>query len=171
MDSVERGLESWLAQMPDADVGVEAARQRIGRLSRLFARVLDRVAAEQEISTGDLEALSVLKRAGGSCTPTALATELGLTSGTVSTRLRRLTNAGLVEMVDADDGRSRPVRLARAGTAKWRKATAARTAYEKDLFAVLDEAGLTTLNPLLAALLDRFEAEFGAVSRHDRMPG
>lgn len=168
MDSVERELESWLAQMPDVDARVEASRQRIGRLSRLFARLLERVASEQGFSTGDLEALSVVKRSGGSCTPTELATALGLTSGTVSTRLHRLTAAGLVEVMGASDGRSRPVRLTRAGTASWRSATAARTAYEAELFAVLNDAGLHTLNSLLASLLDRFENEFGMVSQHDR---
>lgn len=158
--------------MPEADVGVEAARQRIGRLSRLFVRVLDRVASEEGISVGDLEALSVVQRSGGSCTPTELATELGLTSGTVSTRLRRLSGAGLVEAVGAADGRSRPVRLTRAGRARWRSATYARTAYEAELFGALEgSVGLETLNPLLATLLEHFESELGAVSKHEGLTG
>jgi len=168
MDSVEAELAAWLAQMPaGVDADVEAARQRIGRISRQFERVLAHAAAEHGMTVGDWEALSVLRRSGPVCTPKAIADTLGLTSGTVSVRIDRLLRAGLVEQVPATDGRSRPVRLTRTGHARWRAATAARTAYERKLFGPLDVAAL---NPLLAVLLRRFEDEFGPSARHDRVP-
>lgn len=169
MDSVERDLETWLAQMPQVKPDVEAARQRIGRLSRLFIGVLDDVGRQQRISVGDLETLSVIKRAGGTCTPAAIATALELTSGTVSTRLRRLGVAGLVrEAEPGEDGRSRPVRLTRSGHRVWRAATAARVEREQQLFQALDEPDLATLNALLAELLSHIEEQLGVPSRHDR---
>ncbi|GHE99798.1 hypothetical protein GCM10017786_36280 [Amycolatopsis deserti] len=167
MDSVTRELAGWIEQMPaGVDPEVEAARQRIGRLSRQFRQVLDRAAAEHGMTVGDWEALSVLRRTSPVCTPKQLAEALNLTSGTVSVRLDRLLRAGLVEQVPAPDGRSRPVRLTRKGHARWRAATAARTAYERELFGGVD---LAALNPLLATLLARFEDEFGPVSRHDQV--
>lgn len=170
MDSVARDMTSWLEQMPDVRSDVEAARQRIGRLSRLFTAVLHAAAAEQEVSLNDLETLSVIYRNGNSVSPSQIATELHLTSGSVSTRLRRLERAQLAEAdaVDPDDARMRIVRLTPLGVQVWRRGTARRTSYEADLFAALDPSTLATLNEALAVLLERFELEFGDASRHDR---
>ncbi|MFD0638266.1 MarR family winged helix-turn-helix transcriptional regulator [Catenulispora yoronensis] len=163
-----RELPAWLALMVDVDPSVEAARQRIGRLSRLFTRMLDMVAADQDMSLGDWEALSVVVRAGGQCTPTLLAQELALTSGTVSTRLNRLTQAGLVTVVADADGRSRPVRITADGHRRWQEATAARTRAERDLFHVLEPDQLDAFNSTLQTLLAHYETAFGEASRHDR---
>jgi DNA-binding MarR family transcriptional regulator len=172
VDSVAAELVDWLAQMPDVSSDVEAARQRIGRLSRLFVRVLEAVSAEQGISITDLETLSVIRRNGSSTTPGRIAAELHLTSGSVSTRLRRLERAGLAEADTADsaDGRLRQVRLTPAGLRIWRDATERRTTREASLFATLDETQLRTLNEALAQLLARLEQEFGTASRHDHNP-
>lgn len=170
-DSVGAELADWLAEMPDGvDPEVEAARQRIGRLARLFEHVVSAAAADNDLTVGDLTALSVLRRGGPPYqrTPREIAVELALTSGTVSVRIERLVAAGLVEPAAATDGRSRPVRLTRAGHRKWRAATKARAAYERRLFTDgLTPAQLAGLNPALGALLARFEAEFGRGSRHD----
>lgn len=170
MDSVTEELESWLAEMPSVHGDVEAARQRIGRLARLFVRVLENAAASQNVTVSDLETLSVIQRNGGTTSPGRIAAELHLTSGTVSTRIRRLERAGLAEAgsPNPQDGRSRRVRLTDEGVRTWRDGTARRTAREEDLFAVLDGATLTAVNQALATLLERFEQEFGIASRHDR---
>lgn len=167
-DSVDRELSTWLAEMADVDPRVEAARQRIGRLARLFSRTLDNVAAEQDLSVGDWEALSVIVRAGGSCTPTELVRALGLTSGTVSTRLNRLVAAGLVRVVADPDGRSRPVTVTRQGRHRWKAATAARTRTESELFEALSPRETEALNEYLRTLLVAYEASLGEAPRHDR---
>jgi DNA-binding MarR family transcriptional regulator len=155
--------------MPDGvDEDIEAARQRIGRISRQFGQVLARAAARHDLTVGDWEALSVLQRSGPVCTPKQLAETLGLTAGTISIRIDRLVQAGLVEHVAATDGRSRPVRLTRKGRHRWRAATQARIDYEQQIFAeALTSEQLAQLNPLLGLLLARFEEEFGPASRHD----
>ena len=170
MDSVGEELAAWLGQMPGVSSDVEAARQRIGRLSRLLVKVMERVAAENGVTTSDLETLSVVRRNGGSVAPSRIAAELQLTSGSVSTRLRRLERAHLAEAdaPDPQDGRVRTTRLTDLGLRTWHAGTARRTEYEADLFAVLDEPTLAALNDGLAKLLARFEQEFGNASRHDR---
>ncbi|MGU3291545.1 MarR family winged helix-turn-helix transcriptional regulator [Williamsia sp. M5A3_1d] len=158
-----------MAQMQSADRAVEEMRQRIGRMSRLFDRLLDQVAASRDISRADWAALAVIVRLGNSCTPTQLAEALELTSGTVSTRIRRLTDAGLVEMDSgAIDSRRRPIRTTAVGSDLWRMATAARTEYESRLVrAALDDRELTSLNAGLSAVLGALEAELGRSGMFD----
>ncbi|GAA3579749.1 hypothetical protein GCM10022222_75700 [Amycolatopsis ultiminotia] len=164
-DSVGAGLAAWLRVMPGGvDPDVEAARQRIGRLSRQFEQLLRRVAADYGCTAGDWQALSALQRSGPAAvlTPKELGDLLGVTSGTVSVRIDRLARAGLIERVSAADGRSRPVRLTRKGRARWAAATKKRTEDEQALFtAAFDSGRMTELNGLLAELLARFEAELG----------
>lgn len=165
-DSVETALATWMAHLPGVDPAVEAARQRIRRLARLFDQVLDGAAAAHDLTVGDWEALSVLHRARAphELSPTELATALGITSGTVSVRIDRLNKAGLVEPSPAGraDGRSRPIRLTPRGRDRWRAATAERTRHEHHLLAdTLAFEELAQLNALLSVLLARFEAELG----------
>ncbi|MEU8971109.1 MarR family transcriptional regulator [Streptomyces monashensis] len=169
-DSVAAELSRWMADLPGVDPGTEAARQRIGRMSRLFERLLTQVATEHELTAGDWAALSALRRSGPpyQAAPSTLSHQLGITSGTMSVRLARLTQAGLIESVAAADGRSKPVRLTRRGRDRWRAATRQRTAREHDLFAdALSPADIEELNALLGRLLGRLEDEFGQASRHD----
>lgn len=172
-DSVDAELDAWLEQMPEGvDAAIEAARQRIGRISRQFEQVLARAAAQHDLSVGDWQALSVLRRSGSPyvLTPKQLTTLLGVTSGTISVRIERLARAGLVEPVAAADGRSRPIRLTAKGHRRWSAATKARTEDEQRIFTrALGDAEMAELNPLLRALLRHFEAEFGPTSRVDTL--
>ena len=174
MDSVGAGIGAWVGQMPaGVDPDIEAARQRIGRISRQFERVVTRAAADHGLTAGDVAALSALRRSGPPhvLTPRQLAETLGLTSGTVSVRIDRLTKAGLVEPAESADGRSRPVRLTRKGHRRWSDATRDRTELEQRIFSsALTAEQLAALNPLLATLLGHFENEFGQASAHDTLP-
>lgn len=169
-DQLDGELDDWLARIPGpVDANVEAARQRIGRLARQFERVLAAAARQHDISIGDLETLSVLCRSSTpALTPGEIAETLRITSGTMSVRLRRLLDGGLVEHVAASDRRSRPIRATPAGTRRWADATLSRSAAEAALFTdVLTSLGVEQLNALLRPLLARFEAEYGPAPRHD----
>ena len=151
---------------------IEAARQRIGRISRLFERVLVSVAERHDLTVGDWEALSALQRSGPpyQLTPKAMTDILGVTSGTMSVRIERLTRSGLVGPMSSTDLRSRPVRLTDKGREHWSNATADRTVREEELIGgALSTRELGDLNILLAALLHRFEEEFGLAPRRDRL--
>lgn len=169
-DSVSEEFAAWMDQMPGVDPQIEAARQRIRRIARLFGRVLTHAAARHEMTVGDWESLSVLQRSGPpyECSPKELAERLGVTSGTMSVRIERLTRAGLVEPGTArTDGRSRPIRLTSQGSELWRAATEQRTTYEHHLLAdTLSADELQQLNVLLGKLLTRFEEEFGSAPSH-----
>lgn len=173
-DSMENELDHWIAEMPEGvHADVEAVRQRIGRISRLFEGALAGIADAWGLSPGDLATLSALRRSGRPYrrTPRQLATALGVTSGTISVRINRLARAGLVEPVAGVDGRSKPVQLTDHGKWVWAQATGRRTKLERELVTgTLTDRDLQRLNPLLARLLGGLEDEFGQATRHD-LPG
>jgi DNA-binding MarR family transcriptional regulator len=165
-DSVAAELATWMTQLPGVRPEVEAARQRIRRLARLFDEVLTDAAADHDLTVGDWEALSVLQRHGPphEGLPSDMARTLGITSGSMSLRIDRLTRAGLVEPGPRaeGDGRSRPIRLTASGQRRWRRATDERTRVEHGLVAgALAPERLEELNDLLMPLLARFEDELG----------
>lgn len=169
-DSVGQGLTAWMAELPGVDRSVEAARQRAVGLARLLERSLASIAARHDITLGDWEALSALQRSGPPYeeSPKRLAEAVGVTSGTMSVRIERLTHAGLIEAASSRaDGRSRPVRLTERGRKRWRAATAERTATERVLVGgTLSADELEQLNSLLAKLLRRSEEAFGPAPQH-----
>nr|WP_248003539.1 MarR family transcriptional regulator [Streptomyces sp. RLB1-33] len=129
-DSVEAELPRWIADMPDVDPLTEAARQRIGRMARLFERLLTQVAADNELTAGDWAALSALQRSGPpyQASPTTLSQQLGITSGTMSVRLARLSQAGLIEIrrCGRRPQQTRPAHLSRPGPLACRHAATHR---------------------------------------------
>lgn len=175
-DSFGSELPEWLRAIPGpVDPATEGVRQRIGRISRQFERILATVAAEHDLSVGDWEALSALARSddgASGVTPGRIGAILGLTSGTVSVRIDRLVRAGLLAHVEDDDGRARPVRLTTAGRAAWGAATLTRTDTEARLIGdALSSAEVDRLNILLGRLLARLDAEYGPAPRHDMTRG
>lgn len=172
-DTVDRELSAWLAELPGVDPDVEAARMRLLRLGRQLERLLARIAGRFGMTVGDWETLSVLRRSAPpyQLSPTTIAHALSVTSGTMSVRLDRLLEAGLVEPVEnASDGRSRPVRLTRAGHERWEAATRARTELEGRLIGhALTGSRTALLNSLLRDVMASFEEGLGpAPPRGDR---
>lgn len=169
-DSVSEEFPAWMDQIPGVDPRVEAASQRMRRIARLFGHMLVNIAAEYELSVGDWESLSVLQRSGPpqGLSQKELAEELGVTSGTMSVRIERLTRAGFVEPgTPRADGRNRPVRLTTKGRELWRSATGQRTAQEQHLLAdTLSAEEIEHLNLLLGRVLTRLEGEFGPAPSH-----
>jgi DNA-binding MarR family transcriptional regulator len=168
-DSVDRESEAWLAELPGIDAAIEAARMRLQRIARQSERMLSEIATRHDLTLGDWETLSVLRRAGVpyTMTPSELMAALNVTSGTVSVRIERLSQAGLIEPASSvADGRSRPVRLTPEGKRRWRAATDMRTVFEEQLFRrALDSEQIEQLNALLRALMLEWEAELGPPPR------
>jgi len=162
-DSVDRDAARWLAELPGVDAGIEMIHMRVKRLGQETTRMLAGIAQHHGLSVGDWETLSVLRRSGAPyvMTPSELVQALGVTSGTISVRIERLIQAGLLEPANGgDDGRSRPIRLTDEGARRWQAATAERTALEERIFSrALNPEEIPYLNLLLGALLVEMEAE------------
>src|SRR5258708_8648265 len=86
-DAIDQVIPSWLADLPGVDAEVEAARMRLQRLGRYLEQVLTKIASDLGMTLGDLEALSLLHRAGPpyQLTPGDLAEALAITSWTTTT--------------------------------------------------------------------------------------
>ncbi|MCO5176691.1 MAG: MarR family transcriptional regulator [Thermomicrobiales bacterium] len=164
-DAVDRVFDAWMAELPGVDPVIEAVRMRLRRLGQDMNRLLDGIAARHDLTLGDWETLSALRRGGApyASTPTALARALGVTSGTISVRLERLQRAGLIEpTANPADGRGRPVQLTATGAERWHAATADRTALEARLInEALDPDEIGVLNDLLRRFALRVEGAAG----------
>ena len=168
-DSVDRDAKAWLAELSDVDPEIETARMRLRRIGQQSERMLSNIAQRHDLTLGDWETLSVLRRSGPPyvMTPSNLVQALGVTSGTISVRIERLLQVGLIEAADStSDGRSRPVRLTDEGTRRWRAATTERTTAEARLFqSALGSIEIEYLNQLLRWLMIEMEVKFDPSSR------
>ncbi|MGA7672157.1 MAG: MarR family transcriptional regulator [Nitrolancea sp.] len=162
-DSVERDAARWLEELPGVDREIEMAHMRLKRLGQETTRMLTVIAQHHGLTFGDWETLSMLRRSGEPyvMTPSELVQALNVTSGTISVRIERLIQAGLLEPADGrGDGRSRPVRLTEEGARRWSAATDERTSLEARLYTrAIDPEEIPYLNLLLGALLCEMEAE------------
>ena len=107
-DEVDRLLDAWLAQRPDLDVSPLAVLSRVSRLSRHLDRERRAALDESGLEAWEFDVLAALRRAGSPLTPGQLVTQNLVSSGTMTHRIGRLVDRGLVERApDPDD---RPLR-------------------------------------------------------------
>jgi DNA-binding MarR family transcriptional regulator len=158
-DEVDEIVEAWRRERPDLDPEPLQVLSRIGRL----AAVLDRRRAEaftaHALAGHEFDVLTALRRAGEPFELTAgeLAARTHVTSGTMTSRLDRLTGRRLVtRRSDPADGRLVRVRLTAAGRRRVDGAFEALLASERTVLARLDaetrDALATGLRSLLVAV-------------------
>src|SRR4051794_27491127 len=117
-DSVDALLQSWRERRPDLDFAPVGIVSRLARVRGHVAAGLDRVYARHGLTAPTFAVLVTLARIddGTGVSQRQLMDELGLTSGTVSVRMDRLVEEGLVERgPDPASRRTTRVRLTEAG--------------------------------------------------------
>jgi DNA-binding MarR family transcriptional regulator len=155
-DEVDGIVRAWQRERPDLDV---EPLQVLSRVSRLAAVLDDRRAnafVEHGLQAYEFDVLSVLRRSGAPFELTAgeLAARTHVTSGTMTSRLDRLTVRGFVSRrPDAADGRLVRVRLTAEGRRHVDEAFAALLAGERELLHVLDQGSRDGLAGALRTLL------------------
>lgn len=140
-DDVDRLISAWQAQRPEMDVSPMHVLSRITRLALHLDRARKQAFAAHGLEPSEFDVLSALRRAGGpyQLSPGQLVQETLVTSGTMTNRVDRLVNKGLVERLpDPDDRRGVQVRLTRSGRAAVDGAIDALLTHEKQLLAGLD---------------------------------
>jgi DNA-binding MarR family transcriptional regulator len=107
-DEVDRIVDAWARERPDLDFSPLQVLSRVGRLSRHLERARRAAFAASDLESWEFDVLSALRRAGTpyQLSPKALLQQTLVSSGTMTNRIDRLVERGLVERrTDPNDGR------------------------------------------------------------------
>lgn len=159
-DEVDRLVAAWERERPGLDAAPLQVLSRVSRLAHHLDRARADAFAATELVLWEFDVLAALRRAGTphELSPSALAAATLVTSGTMTTRLDRLSGRGLVERrPDPADRRGVIVRLTDGGAEKVDAALADLLARERGLLEVLGAGEGEQLASLLRRLLAAFE--------------
>ena len=161
-DEVDDLVAAWQAERPDLDVRPMQVLSRISRLARHLDRERRSAFAAHDLELWEFDVLSALRRQGApyELSPGALLRATLVTSGTMTNRIDRLEEAGLVRRrPDPQDKRGVLVALTAAGAARVDAALADLLEAERALLSSLPASNRRTLADLLRILLAPLDAE------------
>lgn len=117
-DEVSKIIAAWGAARPELDLTPLAVFSRLGRVAKHLTKIRAAAFDEAQLESWEFDVLAVLRRAGSAkkLSAKALAQETMVTSGTMTNRLARLSERGLISRTqDPNDGRSVLVQITAAG--------------------------------------------------------
>ncbi len=160
MDEVDRLVEAWRRERPELDTAPMQVLSRVTRLARHLDRARRQAFATHDLETWEFDVLSALRRAGTpyELTPGRLLRETLVTSGTMTNRVDRLVERGLVERrPDPADRRGVLVRLTADGRVLVDGALDALLGSEHELLATLPARDRDRLGDLLRVVVSPFD--------------
>jgi DNA-binding MarR family transcriptional regulator len=158
-DEVDRITAAWQRERPDLDVSPLQVLSRVTRLARHLDLARRQAFATHALETWEFDVLAALRRAGApySLSPGQLGTETLVTSGTMTNRIDRLEERGLVRREpDPTDRRGVRVVLTDQGRSTVDAALFDLVAREHEVLATLPESSQAELATLLRALVREF---------------
>jgi DNA-binding MarR family transcriptional regulator len=159
-DEVDDIVAAWGAELPGLDVEPMQVLSRVSRLARHLDLARRQAFADHELEAWEFDVLAALRREGPPyvLSPGELTRQTLSTSGTMTNRLDRLEQKGLVvREPNADDRRGVRVRLTAEGAGRVAAALADLLVFERRLLAGLDAAESGRLAGALRNLLVPFE--------------
>ncbi|WP_318656483.1 MarR family winged helix-turn-helix transcriptional regulator [Scrofimicrobium canadense] len=159
-DESRRIVDAWRTERPDLDPSPMLVFSRLSRLSRHLDRERRKAFAAHDLETWEFDVLAALRRSGEpyQATPGALMNDLLVSSGTMTNRIDRLEEAGLVQRKPSNrDRRVVLVQLTDAGAQRVDGALEALLKAEKRILSVLELSERTELASLLFPLVAQFE--------------
>lgn len=154
-DEVDRLIAAWLRERPDMDVSPMHILSRVSRLAHHLDRARKQAFASHHLEAWEFDVLSALRRSGRpyQLSPGQLVHETLVTSGTMTNRVDRLVERGLVERSpDPSDRRGVQVRLSTAGRKAVDGAIDALLTHEKKLLTGLSASESKALADALRRL-------------------
>jgi DNA-binding MarR family transcriptional regulator len=166
MDRAAMAAEQWARERPDIDTGPMVLLGRLGEAALLIARDrLNPLFAEFGLQPGEFDVLATLRRSGApyALTPTALYEAAMISSGSMTNRIDRLENAGLVERrSNPADKRGTLVALTADGLPLIDRTVEAHIANQQSIVSGLNEQERGQLAVLLGKLI-RLQKNAGGV--------
>lgn len=107
-DEVDRIIGEWAAARPDLDIAPLAVFSRMTRITKHIDRVRVQAFERSGLSGWEFDVLAVLRRSGEPFrqSPKVLVKETMVSSGTMTNRIDRMVDRGLVRrLTDPNDGR------------------------------------------------------------------
>ncbi len=117
-DEVDRIVSAWRRERPDLDFTPLQVLSRVGRLSRLLDRARRQAFSRSKLQAWEFDVLAALRRAGSpfQLSPKALLQQTLVSSGTMTNRIDKLVESGLVtRRDDPNDGRGVLVEMTSVG--------------------------------------------------------
>lgn len=154
-DEVDRIVDAWSRERPDLDFSPLQVLSRVGRLARHLERARRTAFAASDLELWEFDVLSALRRAGApyQLSPKALLQQTLVSSGTMTNRIDRLVERGLVERrTDPNDGRGILVVMTTAGRERVDAAISTLLTAESELLDRLSSADQERLSSLLRKL-------------------
>jgi DNA-binding MarR family transcriptional regulator len=159
-DEVDRIVAAWRRERPDLDVAPLEVLSRVSRLARHLDRDRREAFGASGLEGWEFDVLAALRRAGDphELSPSALAAQTLVTSGTMTNRIDRLAGRDLVERhPDPGDRRGVLVRLTGAGAARVDAALADLLVRERATLSAVSDVDAQQLARALRRLLAPFE--------------
>ncbi|HZE66609.1 MAG TPA: MarR family transcriptional regulator [Sporichthyaceae bacterium] len=159
-DEVDRLVAAWRRERPDLDVRPLEVLSRVNRLARHLDRARRDAFTEHDLQQWEFDVLSALRREGPPyrLSPGGLLTQTLVTSGTMTNRIDRLTERGLVRREpDPHDRRGVSVVLTDAGRDRVDAAFTDLLTGEQELLAGLTQRQRESLAGLLRDLVAPFD--------------
>jgi DNA-binding MarR family transcriptional regulator len=154
-DEVDRIVDAWERERPDLDFAPLQVLSRVDRLSKHLDRARRGAFGRSDLQLWEFDVLSALRRAGSpyQLSPKALLTQTLVSSGTMTNRIDRLVERGLVErQTDPHDGRGILVRMTAQGRTRVDAAITRLVDAEAELLRTLPPSEQTRLAGLLRKL-------------------
>ena len=162
-DEVDGIIASWSAARPDLDFGPLTVFSRLTRIAKHLDRARSQAFERSGLASWEFDVLAVLRRNGAPFrqSPKVLVQQTMVSSGTMTNRIDRLVNRGLVRrLTDPNDGRGVLVEMTPLGQTLVDAAMTRLTDAEERLLGTLtrtERERLAALLRKLALSVHRFE--------------
>ncbi len=171
---IDESLEEIAREYPDLDLTAKSLVYGFFYLADKFAKVSEVTLDEFGLSWGEYVVLATLRRKGprGSMSPKGLIESIGLSSGGISSILRRLESKALIRRVPSSrDGRAIVVSITAAGVKLADKAIPAVAAQEQSFFGDFSADKRKRLYAVMRELIEHAAGRApGGVFRPNRRP-